>query len=602
MANIARRISSRKLSAILIASFLFPNIFLAKATADAGKSNVVAVPQMRTTHSELSALAGGKIADFPTAFPISHVSLRWQTQVGANVSVQWRKTDGRWSTWQTVVPDDDAATTDGLTHAAVVAVDKTQDVHVSSNIAIKTLGFFGIDALYGPTRNVSVAPTDPVSGLAFSGLRVPAPNIISRAQWGANESFRRSAPQFAPVNKFIIHHTATPNNDPNPSATVRGIYADLVLNKGYNDMAYNYLIDASGNIYEGRYSRDYYGAVPTADNVAGLGVISAATMNANVGSMSIALIGNFTAYNPPVPMMNSLERLIAWQANRHGLAISNSTVFGHRDFYPTACPGDSVYSRLSVVRLASSTILNGQPGTRGIVASGVGGYWKFQTGGNVTAVGPAEDNGSLVGKRLAKPIVGMAVKTGGKGYWLAAKDGGIFTFGNAAFYGSTGGTVLNKPIVGMDSTPTGKGYWLVASDGGVFAFGDAAFYGSTGGVRLNRPIVGMAATSSGKGYWLVASDGGVFAFGDAKFHGSTGARKLNKPIVAIASSYSGKGYWLVASDGGLFNFGDAPFYGSAGNGSLLSPIVGMSSTGNGKGYWLVSDNGDVSAFGNARKF
>ena len=56
-----------------------------------------------------------------------------------------------------------------------------------------------------------------------------------------------------------------------------------------------------------------------------------------------------------------------------------------------------------------------------------------------------------------------------------ASDGGIFAFGNAQFHGSMGGKPLNKPIVGMASTPDGKGYWLVASDGGIFAFGDAQF-------------------------------------------------------------------------------------------------------------------------------
>ena len=84
------------------------------------------------------------------------------------------------------------------------------------------------------------------------------------------------------------------------------------------------------------------------------------------------------------------------------------------------------------------------------------------------------------------------------------------------FYGSMGGKPLNKPIVGMAATPDGNGYWVVASDGGIFTFGDATFYGSMGGQPLNKPIVGMAATPDGAGYWVVASDGGIFAFGDAQ--------------------------------------------------------------------------------------
>ncbi|MHB8221182.1 MAG: hypothetical protein ACYDHU_12820, partial [Acidimicrobiales bacterium] len=71
-------------------------------------------------------------------------------------------------------------------------------------------------------------------------------------------------------------------------------------------------------------------------------------------------------------------------------------------------------------------------------------------------------------------------------------DGVIFAF-DAPFFGSMGGKHLNAPIVGMTATRDGKGYWFVASDGGIFAYGDAAFHGSMGGRPLNKPIVGMAA-------------------------------------------------------------------------------------------------------------
>ncbi|HUD18030.1 MAG TPA: hypothetical protein VMQ59_12235, partial [Acidimicrobiales bacterium] len=50
-------------------------------------------------------------------------------------------------------------------------------------------------------------------------------------------------------------------------------------------------------------------------------------------------------------------------------------------------------------------------------------------------------------------------------------------------YGSMGGKALNGPVVGIASSQGGKGYWLVAPDGGIFGFGDVAFYGSEGGAR-----------------------------------------------------------------------------------------------------------------------
>ena len=136
------------------------------------------------------------------------------------------------------------------------------------------------------------------------------------------------------------------------------------------------------------------------------------------------------------------------------------------------------------------------------------------------------------------------------GYWEVASDGGIFSFGTANYYGSMGGKPLKAPVVGMAATPDGGGYWEVASDGGVFAFGDAQYYGSMGGKPLPHPVVGIASTPDGGGYWEVASDGGVFAFGDAQYYGSMGGKPLNKPVVGIASTPNGGGYWEVASDGG----------------------------------------------------
>ena len=205
------------------------------------------------------------------------------------------------------------------------------------------------------------------------------------------------------------------------------------------------------------------------------------------------------------------------------------------------------------------------------------GYWLAASDGGIFNYGPdAPQEGSLGGRHLNKPIVGMATTPDGGGYWLVASDGGIFGFGDAAFQGSTGGMHINQPIVGMAATPDGQGYWLVASDGGIFAYGDATFYGSTGGMHINQPIVGMAPSGTGAGYWLVASDGGIFAYGDAPFYGSTGSMHLNKPIVGMAAISDNSGYFFVASDGGIFNYGPgSSFFGSAGSTHLNAPIVAM---------------------------
>jgi hypothetical protein len=232
-------------------------------------------------------------------------------------------------------------------------------------------------------------------------------------------------------------------------------------------------------------------------------------------------------------------------------------------------------------------------------------YWTVASDGGVFSFGGLPFYGSMGGKPLDKPMVGIAPTAGlaganGLGYWTVASDGGVFTFGSAAFLGSMGAKHLNAPMVGIAADPATNGYWTVASDGGVFAYG-APFFGSLGATHLNAPVIGMASTPDGRGYWLFASDGGVFAYGDAAFHGSAGAIRLTSPVLGGTPTPDGGGYWLVGADGGVFAYGDARFYGSLGGLPLLHPIVAITAADMG-GYWLTDSNGAVTAFGDAGYF
>jgi hypothetical protein len=225
------------------------------------------------------------------------------------------------------------------------------------------------------------------------------------------------------------------------------------------------------------------------------------------------------------------------------------------------------------------------------------GWWLTTAAGEVVAEGSARSFGSMAGRPLARPVVGMAPTPSGSGYWLVAADGGIFAFGDAGFHGSTGGMPLRQPVVGMAPTPSGRGYWLVAADGGIFAFGDAGFHGSTGGMPLNAPVTGMVATASGRGYWLVAADGGIFAFGDARFLGSTGGQRLDAAVSGLAVPPTATGYWLVGVDGSVRAFGTAPVLGAPlAPGTRFTRIAPMA---DGQGYRIAADDGRVWSFGSA---
>jgi hypothetical protein len=136
---------------------------------------------------------------------------------------------------------------------------------------------------------------------------------------------------------------------------------------------------------------------------------------------------------------------------------------------------------------------------------------------------------------VAAPPVAAAVAPDGKGYWVASSDGGVFAFGTAGFYGSMGGKPLNKPIVGITATPDGKGYWEVAADGGIFAYGTAGYFGSMGGQQLAAPMVAIAAHPHGGGYWMLGADGGVFAFGTSQYYGRVVYTTPTSPPVSVPS-------------------------------------------------------------------
>lgn len=77
-----------------------------------------------------------------------------------------------------------------------------------------------------------------------------------------------------------------------------------------------------------------------------------------------------------------------------------------------------------------------------------GGYWMAAADGGVFAYGP-EFLGSAAGTRLSKPIVGMRSTRTADGYILVGSDGGVYAYGTAKFYGSMGGRPLNSPIIGL---------------------------------------------------------------------------------------------------------------------------------------------------------
>ena len=227
---------------------------------------------------------------------------------------------------------------------------------------------------------VDAAPTRAV-------LRAGHPAIISRAQWGADESIVRAPPSYANRVRFaVVHHTAGTNSYTmaQSAAIVRGIQRYHVLANGWNDIGYNFLVDKYGQIFEGR-----GGGIDR-------NVIGAHAQGFNTGSTGVAVLGTYSAVGASTAARAALVRLLAWRLDvAHvdplskltwisggnpeypaGTAVHLRAVAGHRDTGPTSCPGGALYGQLPGI--ASAVAARGLPKLYDPeVAGGLGGAVRF---------------------------------------------------------------------------------------------------------------------------------------------------------------------------------------------------------------------------------
>jgi flagellar hook assembly protein FlgD len=217
-----------------------------------------------------------------------------------------------------------------------------------------------------------VAPQATVSrAVASSASTTPAPApteppIVTRAEWGADESWCSGDPGVASLAMAFLHHTDTSNDytEAQAPAIVRAIYYYHTKVLGWDDIGYNFLIDKYGTIYEGR-----AGSI-TAN------VIGAQVLGFNTHSLGVALIGDYMNVAPTAAQLASLEQLLAWkfaingidplgtavmtcettQKFQAGQQVTLPTIAGHRDANYTDCPGTDAYALLPQIRTAVAAI------------------------------------------------------------------------------------------------------------------------------------------------------------------------------------------------------------------------------------------------------
>ncbi|MFO7961505.1 MAG: N-acetylmuramoyl-L-alanine amidase [Nitriliruptoraceae bacterium] len=185
-----------------------------------------------------------------------------------------------------------------------------------------------------------------VEGAVGSPAEADGLEIVSRAQWGADESLGSDTRIAKDVDMGIVHHTAHSGSSSVANSytreeapgLVRAMHRYHTRSLGWADIGYNVLVDRFGTVYEGR-----KGGFTN-------GVIGAHAAGWNTGSFGVSVIGNFVEVQASAAAIEALTEVIAIKSAIHGIDPNGwtdqvgsgawrPTIIGHKDVGQTSCPG-----------------------------------------------------------------------------------------------------------------------------------------------------------------------------------------------------------------------------------------------------------------------
>jgi uncharacterized protein with LGFP repeats len=383
--------------------------WVADTTHDRGAPGPPPAADTRLAEQLLIGLKGGvTVREISQPTPFSLVALTGDL-AGTSTRVRAKRSDGSWGPWyqteyETAAPDATTAagaavvggrpagpvegprSTDpvfvGTTTTVQIAVTRPIDSPVTlapeappSEPLNRDLGYRPASREQPLGQNISAILISPPQAPAKaqwtppSGVMMPgqAPSIISRAEWGADESLRCGSPQYDNgIRAAVIHHTAG-SNDYSPlesAGIVKAIYTYHSKTLGWCDIAYNALVDKYGQVFEGS-----AGGLTKA-------VEAFHTGGFNRNTWGVAMIGNFDDVPPTPIQLRIVGRLLGWRlgidsvdpkgtvalesAGSHyttfpaGTIATLPTIFTHRDVGNTDCPGNAAYALMDEIRDVAS--------------------------------------------------------------------------------------------------------------------------------------------------------------------------------------------------------------------------------------------------------
>lgn len=154
--------------------------------------------------------------------------------------------------------------------------------------------------------------------------------IVDRAAWGADPPRW----DYHPISPFqetlILHHAAgaLASDDDivslNDLRRIKGIQ-DYHHDRGWNDIAYSFLFDHDGFLFEGR----------------GFDVANGATRGWGARSYALCVMGHYDIQTPDPLLAERVAAVVVWGYHHHRWPLSITG--GHRDFGSTSCPGSLLY-------------------------------------------------------------------------------------------------------------------------------------------------------------------------------------------------------------------------------------------------------------------
>ncbi len=159
--------------------------------------------------------------------------------------------------------------------------------------------------------------------------------LIRRAEWKALPPTANYTPH-APFY-FTLHHTQAhyPRTLAESIAEMQFIQDFHQNGRGWIDIAYHFLIDPAGNIFEGRPIK----------------ALGAHVLSHNPGNVGISIMGN---YHPPVHDVFTDSTRDSFVAVGRYLKdtydVNVSSFYAHRDIGNTDCPGDDLYAKKGLLR------------------------------------------------------------------------------------------------------------------------------------------------------------------------------------------------------------------------------------------------------------